>query len=270
MDLIDRNIPVLDHGFVRVVNYMGDDSSIVQAARVSYGKGTKSVREDTGLINYLMRHAHTSPFEMCEIVFHIKMPIFVARQWLRHRTANVNEYSARYSVLEDDFYIPENSTIRTQSSSNKQGRGELVRDPDFVKDHINGASSNAYAIYDYLLDSEKVSRELSRIVLPVNVYTQMYWKIDLNNLLKFLKLRLDSHAQWETVQYAKAIESIIKEWVPITYEAFEKYILRGAALSQKEVKAVTSLIADFGVSNIRRPSGFTDGEWGEFLSKFGA
>ncbi len=217
---------VLNHGFVRLVDFMGDDSAITQAARVSYGDGTKQLRQDIGLINYLLKHGHTSPFEMCEIKLHVKMPIFVARQWIRHRTANVNEYSARYSVLSGDYYIPQKNKISYQSKSNMQGRQEdIVEESDeFLRD-LTGISQNCLDIYKKYIDKD-IARELCRTMLPVNFFTEMYWKIDLHNLLHFLKLRSDSHAQYEIRVYAEAIlEKIVKKWVPITYDAFKKHVV---------------------------------------------
>lgn len=215
---------VLDHGFVRLVSTMGDDSSIVQAARVSYGDGTKTQREDEKLIHYLMKNRHTTPFEMCEIKLHIKLPIFVSRQWVRHRTASINEVSARYSVLPEEFYIPDPKQIQSQSKINKQGRegriaGELEAQQFFMQH-----SQLSYTIYKQLLELG-VARELARMVLPLNIYTEMYWKIDLHNLMHFLKLRLDPHAQWEIRQYAEAISEIVKEWVPVSWAAFEQHQL---------------------------------------------
>jgi thymidylate synthase (FAD) len=215
-----QTFPVLDHGFVRVVDVMGDDSSIVQAARVSYGAGTKKVSEDRALIWYLMRNEHMSPFEMCEIKLHVKLPLFVARQWLRHRTANVNEYSARYSVMGKDFYVPAEGDVSAQSKNNKQGReSELMECAEEVRGIIRASSEGAYATYEGLLE-KGVAREIARIVLPVNFYTEFYWKIDLRNLLHFVKLRADEHAQLEIRRYADVIVDVVKAWVPATYDAF--------------------------------------------------
>jgi thymidylate synthase (FAD) len=218
-------IKVLDHGFVRVVDTMGDDSSIVQAARVSYGDGTKSVNDDKKLIHFLMKNRHTTPFEMCEIKLHVKLPIFVARQWVRHRTANINEYSGRYSIMDTDYYVPELENIKLQSKSNKQGReGELGElEKQIARAGFVAASEGARRIYDHLIDLG-VARELCRITLPINYYTQWYWKIDLHNLLHFVKLRSDPHAQYEIREYAKVIEDIVSEWVPVTWEAYKEYI----------------------------------------------
>ena len=216
---LDRK--VLDHGFIRVIEAMGDDSSVVQAARVSYGKGTTTKRGDAKLIRYLMRNAHMTPFEMCELKVHIKAPIFVARQWMRHRTASVNEYSGRYSVMSEDFYIPGVDQMRHQSKSNKQGRGELVPIVD-AKYHIRAMrsfSTQARDRYMSMIDIG-ISREVARIILPVNFYTEWYWKINLRNLLHFIQLRGDSHAQWEIQEYGEVLSDIVEAWVPVSYKAF--------------------------------------------------
>lgn len=222
-----EHIKILDHGFIRVVDVMGDDNSIVESARISYGHSTKTQQEDKGLIRYLMRNDHTSPFEMCEIKLHVKLPIFVSRQWIRHRTANVNEFSGRYSVMSDDFYLPELKNIGVQSKENKQGR-DLTNVNNFAKKQfleiLSKSSTEALTLYKQLIKIN-ISKELARLILPVNFYTEMYWKIDLNNLLKFIKLRTDKNAQYEIRQYANAMLNIIKEWVPITYEAFKEYKL---------------------------------------------
>lgn len=240
---------VLDHGFIRVIDYMGDDSAICQAARVSYGQGTKSISDDRGLIRYLMRHWHTTPFEMCEIKLHVKLPVFVARQWIRHRTANVNEYSARYSILDREFYIPEKNQICVQSLDNKQGRGQEMDDQggqEALK-IFSEASDEAYDLYEYLLGDEKepglgVTRELSRMVLPTNIYTQWYWKTDLHNLFHFLRLRADSHAQWEIRQYANVICELVKDWVPLAYGAFEDYRLNAEQFSAQELDLLKAIL----------------------------
>ena len=217
--LIGKEIIILDHGFIRVIDYMGNDAAIVQAARVSYGKGTKTVSEDAGLINYLMRHRHTTPFEMCEIKLHVKLPIFVARQWIRHRTGSFNEYSARYSILDNEFYIPSSSTLGKQSSVNKQGRDQPVfskYDTHVVRQMIKDHSERSYNIYETLLNegSLGLARELARMVLPLNFYSQWYWKVDLKNLLDFLNLRTDPHAQYEIRVYAEQIEKILEPMAP--------------------------------------------------------
>ena len=242
-NILYKKFSVLDHGFVRVIDYMGDDSSIVQAARVSYGKGTKKISQDKGLINYLLSHRHSTPFEMNEIKLHIKLPIFVARQWIRHRTANVNEYSARYSVLDNEFYIPEKSNIKSQSKINNQGRDSEVKDSDQIKKMLLANSKKNFEIYNLLLNEDKhgnviteekegIARELARMVLPLNTYTQWYWKIDLHNLMHFLSLRFDKHAQYEIRVYAELILKIMKKWVPYTYDAFVKYRLSGMSFSK--------------------------------------
>ena len=242
-NILYKKFSVLDHGFVRVIDYMGDDSSIVQAARVSYGKGTKKISQDKGLINYLLSHRHSTPFEMNEIKLHIKLPIFVARQWIRHRTANVNEYSARYSVLDNEFYIPEKRNIKSQSKINNQGRDSEVKNSDQIKKMLLANSKKNFEIYNLLLNEDKhgnviteekegIARELARMVLPLNTYTQWYWKIDLHNLMHFLSLRFDKHAQYEIRVYAELILKIMKKWVPYTYDAFVKYRLSGMSFSK--------------------------------------
>ncbi len=268
-------IGVLDHGFIRVVDYMGDDDAIVQAARVSYGKGTKKVSQDRGLIHYLMRHRHTTPFEMCEIKFHIKLPIFIARQWIRHRTANVNEYSARYSVLENEFYVPKKENLATQSASNKQGRGDGLtpQNAEEVLEILKNDAQNAFSHYQDLLNEDEdghvrdeerqgLARELARMNLSLNFYTQWYWKIDLHNLLHFLSLRADSHAQYEIRAYAHAMLDIVKKWVPHTYEAFEKYVMQGAKFSADGVDTLKKMIK--GQKVMQKESGMNPREWREF------
>lgn len=249
--ILGKAFPVLDHGFVRVVDYMGDDGSIVQAARVSYGTGTRKVREDRGLIRYLLRHRHTTPFEMCEIKFHIKLPIFVARQWIRHRTANVNEHSARYSVLDQEFYVPDRAQMAIQSAQNRQGRGALISDDvaEVYRETLRNNAETAFTSYQQMIagaeeDTEPngLTRELARIGLPVSTYTQWYWKIDLHNLFHFLKLRLDPHAQYEIRVYAETMATIVEQWVPMAYEAFRDYSLHAATLSRMEVVALQSLL----------------------------
>jgi thymidylate synthase (FAD) len=267
-------IPVLDHGFVRVVDYMGDDSAIVQAARVSYGKGTKLVNEDKGLINYLMRHRHSTPFEMCEIKFHVKLPIFVARHWVRHRTANINEYSARYSILDKEFYVPSPENLAAQSQTNRQGRDEVLQGEQAsrVLDLLREDASRAYQHYETMLNEDSkgnildpalpgLARELARINLPVNFYTQWYWKIDLHNLMHFLSLRADSHAQYEIRVYADVILDILKKWVPITYEAFMNHRVGAASLSAKGLAVVKALLKGQLVE--QSTSGMSPREWRE-------
>jgi thymidylate synthase (FAD) len=269
-------IPVLDHGFVRVVDYMGTDAAIVQAARVSYGAGTKKVNEDAGLINYLLRHHHTTPFEMCEIKFHIKLPIFIARQWIRHRTANVNEYSGRYSIMDKEFYIPEPEQLAAQSKSNRQGRGDVLEGAQAARvlEILKADSVNAYQHYEEMLNSDEegnvfdesksgLARELARMNLPVNFYTQWYWKIDLHNLLHFLRLRADAHAQYEIRVYAEAMLDILKAWVPITYQAFMDYRVGGTALSAKGLDVVKRMIG--GEKVTQEQSGMSKGEWRELM-----
>ena len=244
--LMGVTLNALDHGFVRVVDYMGDDSAIVQAARVSYGKGTKSVNEDRGLIRYLMRKWHTTPFEMCEIKLHVKMPIFVARQWVRHRTASINEYSARYSILDKEFYFPSPEQVEAQSTTNKQGReGELP--PELVRAWLEESvrlADDAYANYEQAAD-DKIARELARMGLPLNTYTQWYWKVDLHNLLHFLRLRADPHAQQEIREYADVIlHTIVRQWVPLTYEAFRDYRLHAETFSSYEMELIRLLVRE--------------------------
>ena len=272
-------LPVLDHGFVRVVDYMGDDNSIVQSARVSYGKGTKKVSTDAGLIKYLMRHRHSTPFEMCEIKYHVKLPIFIARQWIRHRTANVNEYSARYSILDKEFYIPSIENIASQSTINNQGRGEVLSSEEAsnVISILKADAEQTYANYESLLNESSeggvldenksgIARELARMNLTLNTYTQWYWKIDLNNLLHFLALRADDHAQYEIKVYADAMLDIVKKWVPITYGAFDDYRVGGTELSAKEVNFLRKLIK--GEKPSFEEEGISKREWAELQKKF--
>jgi thymidylate synthase (FAD) len=236
-ELLDKEFKVLNHGFVRLVDYMGGDESIVQAARVSYGKGTKTVSEDRTLIRYLMRHQHTTPFEMVELKFHIKLPIFVARQWIRHRTANVNEYSGRYSIMPEEFYVPEESVIKYQSTLNKQGRDSEEVPPEIRKrvlEILLQEQKSAFNGYQEMLEYN-IARELARINLPLSLYTQWYWKIDLHNLFHFLKLRMDKHAQYEIRVYAEKMAEIVKAVVPIAYEAFEDYVLNSVTFSKNEL-----------------------------------
>lgn len=244
LDQWKEPVAVLDHGLVRLVDVMGDDAAIVQAARVSYGKGTKTVREDRGLIRYLVSHRHTSPLEMCEIKLHCKMPIFVARQWIRHRTANVNEVSGRYSVLPDEMYVPDPFAISLQSANNKQGRAEGKVDDSLADEFLQmleEAQRSARETYEDSLELG-IARELSRINLPVSQYTEWYWKIDLKNLLNFLNLRLDSHAQYEIRVYALAIAQIVKSWVPLVWEAFEDFELHAVTFSAPEQELLFQLI----------------------------
>ena len=261
--------PVLDHGFVRVIDYMGDDSAICQAARVSYGKGTKSVQNDEGLIRYLMRHWHSTPFEMCEIKLHVKLPVFVARQWIRHRTANVNEYSARYSILDREFYIPEPDALAAQSVINNQGRGDTLQGAEAARvlEILKSDSNRAYDHYEAMISDEDQSglaRELARMNLPANIYTQWYWKVDLHNLFHFLRLRADAHAQYEIRVYADAICEMVKDWVPAAYAAFEDYRMTGAQLSGKGVDCLRRMLK--GEKVTQETSGMSKGEWREFMS----
>ncbi|MBF9044663.1 FAD-dependent thymidylate synthase [Rhodobacterales bacterium HKCCE4037] len=263
---------VLDHGFVRVVDYMGDDAAIVQAARVSYGAGTKKARDDSGLIRYLMRHWHSTPFEMCELKLHVKLPVFVARQWIRHRTANVNEYSARYSILDREFYIPQPDALAAQSVVNNQGRGETLEgeEAERVLRILKEDAGRAYDHYEEMLsqDGQKgLARELARMNLPANVYTQWYWKVDLHNLFHFLRLRADAHAQYEIRVYADAIAEMVKDWVPAAYGAFEDYRMGGVQLSGKGVEVLKRRLA--GESVTQESSGMSMGEWREFEAVFG-
>ena len=247
--------PVLDHGFVRVIDYMGDDSAIVQAARVSYGKGTKKITEDRGLIRYLMRHRHSTPFEMCEIKLHVKLPIFVARQWIRHRTANVNEYSARYSILDKEFYTPAPENLAKQSMINRQGRDAVLQgeEAERVLHLLKRDAEQSYASYIEMLNEDELgnvidpdrnglTRELARITIPTSFYTQWYWKVDLHNLFHFLSLRADPHAQYEIRVYAEAILDVVKKWVPIACEAFEDYRMNSCHVSAKGLQIIKKMI----------------------------
>ncbi len=273
-------IPVLDHGFIRVIDYMGDDSSIVQSARVSYGKGTKKISTDEGLIRYLMRHWHSTPFEMCEIKYHVKLPIFIARQWIRHRTANVNEYSARYSILDKEFYIPAKEQLSAQATNNRQGRGELItgQQADEVLKILKDDAVRTYDNYEKMLnerfdgtiiDEKKsgLARELARMNLTLNSYTQWYWKTDLLNLMNFLFLRGDSHAQYEIRVYAEKMLDTVKKWVPITHAAFLDYRVGAAHLSSKGLKIVKSMINGNKVSY--QDSGLGKREWNELMEIIG-
>jgi thymidylate synthase (FAD) len=269
-------IPVLDHGFIRVIDYMGDDTSIVQSARVSYGKGTKKVSTDEGLIRYLMRHWHSTPFEMCEIKYHVKLPIFIARQWIRHRTANVNEYSARYSILDKEFYIPAKEQLSAQATNNRQGRGDLItgEQADEVLKILKDDAVRTYDNYEKMLnerfdgtiiDEKKsgLARELARMNLTLNSYTQWYWKTDLLNLMNFLFLRGDSHAQYEIRVYAEKMLDTVKKWVPITHAAFLDYRVGAAHLSSKGLKIVKSMINGNKISY--EDSGLSKREWNELM-----
>ena len=278
--ILYQAIPILDHGFIRVVDYMGDDTSVVQAARVSYGKGTKKVSTDEGLIRYLMRHWHSTPFEMCEIKYHVKLPIFIARQWIRHRTANVNEYSARYSILDKEFYIPTSDHLAAQSSNNRQGRGEVLNG-DQAKEILNILKDDAertYKNYETMLnekfdgsviDENKngLARELARMNLTLNSYTQWYWKTDLLNLMNFLFLRADKHAQYEIRVYAEAMLDTLKKWVPITHSAFLDYRIGAAHVSAKGLNVIKSFMN--GKALNQETSGLSKREWNELMDVLG-
>lgn len=267
-----RAHPVLDHGFIRVIDYMGDDSAIVQAARVSYGAGTKHVQNDEGLIRYLMRHWHSTPFEMCEIKLHVKLPVFVARQWIRHRTANVNEYSARYSILDREFYIPAPDQLAAQSTVNNQGRGEVLQGEEAARvlDLLKSDANRAYDHYEAMLSQDGqqgLARELARMNLPANIYTQWYWKVDLHNLFHFLRLRADPHAQYEIRVYAEAIAACVRDWVPLAYAAFEDYRMGGVTLSAKAIAVLKRRLVGEAVT--QEASGMSKGEWREFVEVWG-
>jgi thymidylate synthase (FAD) len=254
-EILFSKVTILDHGFIRVVDYMGDDTAIVQAARVSYGRGTRKISEDRGLIRYLMRHQHTTPFEMPVIKLHVKLPIFVARQWIRHRMASVNEYSARYSILDREFYLPAPSNLAAQSKTNRQGRSDVIEGGEAaqVLEILRADSQRNYDHYLWLLNENDagermdenrsgIARELARMNLTLNAYTQWYWKIDLHNLMHFLQLRADSHAQYEIRVYAEAILSI-QRWVPLSYDAFNEYRREAVTLSRTAIEIVRLLIA---------------------------
>jgi len=273
-------IPVLDHGFVRVVDYMGDDAAVVQAARVSYGRGTRAANEDRGLIRYLMRHRHSTPFEMCEVKLHVKLPIFVARQWIRHRMASVNEYSARYSVLDREFYLPEPSALAAQSASNRQGRGEVLEggEAERVLEVLRADAARNYDHYLEMMNEDAdgapidpsrrgLARELARMNLTLNAYTQWYWKADLHNLMNFLSLRADPHAQHEIRVYADAMLRVLRAWVPLTAEAFDEYRMGAATLSARMLEAVRAMLRGEAVS--QPASGLSKREWRELMDTLG-
>ena len=267
--LVGKEFPCLDKGFVRLIDVMGDDNAIVQAARVSYGSGTKKVHEDRGLIRYLMRHLHTTPFEMVEFKFHMKLPIFVARQWIRHRTANVNEYSGRYSEMKDEFYVPATEQIRAQSAINKQGRADesfAPEESDRVRSMMRTTQEHLYSEYQELLDTS-LAREIARINLPVSNYTEWYWKIDLHNLFHFLRLRIDSHAQYEIRVYGEAMAQIVKAAVPLAYEAFEDYILNSQKFSHQELGVIKSLLSSMPSEDELVARGLSGREAREFIDK---
>ena len=278
--ILFRPMAVLDHGFIRVVDYMGDDGAVVQAARVSTGKGTRTVNTDQGLINYLMRNHHSTPFEMCELKVHVKLPIFVARQWIRHRTANVNEISARYSILDREFYIPQTEILAAQNKDLKQGRSDEPINEEqalFVQELLRSDASRAYDNYEILLntdssgetideDKDGIARELARMNLSLNFYTQWYWKIDLHNLLGFLALRTDSHAQYEIRVYADLLLEVVKLWVPLVYNSFAKYRVGGIGLSAAGKEAIKRMLQ--GQQVTREDVGMSAGEWRELLADF--
>ncbi len=279
-EILYTALPVLDRGFVRVVDYMGDDGAVVQAARVSYGRGTRKVSEDRGLIHYLMRHRHSTPFEMCEIKFHVKLPIFVARQWIRHRTANVNEYSARYSIMDNEFYVPAPSALAAQSASNRQGRGDVLGGEEAVRvlELLQADSRRQYDHYAELLNENDageaidgkrrgLARELARMSLTLNFYTQWYWKIDLHNLMHFLSLRADPHAQHEIRVYAEAMLEVMRRWVPLCHEAFVQHRLHAVTLSAGALAVVKRLIDGEKVDQAN--SGLGKREWIELQASLG-
>jgi len=279
-EILYEPLAVLDHGFIRVVDYMGEDSAIVQAARVSYGRGTRKVSEDRGLINYLMRHRHTTPFEMCEIKYHVKLPIFVARQWIRHRTANVNEYSARYSILDNEFYVPDSDHLAAQATTNRQGREAVLEGSAAARvlDLLRGDAERAYAGYAELLNEGAsgeptdpsrpgLARELARINLSLNFYTQWYWKTDLHNLMHFLSLRADPHAQYEIRAYAEVMLDTLSRWVPMTYAAFLEYRMNAALISATGLAVIRRLLAGEQVD--QTTSGLSPREWRELMALLG-
>jgi thymidylate synthase (FAD) len=270
--MLQHAYPILDHGFVRVIDYMGDDSAIVQAARVSYGRGTKRVQEDAGLIRYLMRHRHSTPFEMCDIKFHVKLPIFVARQWIRHRTASVNEYSARYSILDREFYIPTPDNLAAQSSTNRQGRGTTLQGQEAaeVLDILRSDAERTYSNYTHMLNEgeaadptrQGLARELARMNLTLNTYTQWYWKTNLHNLFHFLSLRADPHAQYEIRVYADLMMHMTEAWVPIASAAFKDYRLGAVTLSASMLAILRRMLQ--GETVTQETSGLSKREWTEF------
>jgi thymidylate synthase (FAD) len=275
-EILYQVFPALDHGFVRVVDYMGDDQAVVQAARVSYGKGTTKISEDRGLIRYLMRHRHSTPFEMCEIKLHVKLPMFIARQWIRHRTASINEYSARYSVLDKEFYIPNSKDLAVQSKSNRQGRGDILskKASDEALEMLKRDAERCFETYEYLLneksngdiidnDRDGLARELARINLTLNTYTQWYWKTNLHNLMNFIYLRADAHAQYEIRVYADIIYEIMKAWVPITAEAFKSYRSGSVELSAEAMKVIKLMLAGNKID--QKASGLSIREWNELM-----
>ena len=278
--LLYQAIPVLDHGFLRVIDYMGDDAAVVQAARVSYGRGTRKVSEDAGLIRYLMRHRHSTPFEMCEIKLHVKLPVFVARQWIRHRTANVNEYSARYSILDREFYVPAPEKLAAQSSVNRQGRGAVLEGEEAaeVLYLLRDDAARAHENYRRMLNEDDagnpidpkrsgLARELARMNLTLSTYTQWYWKTDLHNLLHFLALRADAHAQYEIRVYAEAMFPVMQAWVPETWAAFQDYRLGAVNFSAAMLAVLKRLLEGEAVA--QEASGLSKREWREFMDALG-
>lgn len=278
-EMLYSPVPVLDRGFVRCVDYMGNDDAIVQAARVSYGRGTRKAQDDANLVRYLMRHQHTTPFEMCEIKFHVKLPVFVARQWIRHRTASVNEYSARYSILDREFYVPDSAHLAAQATSNNQGRGELVEGEEAMRATalLEEGAKRAYGEYEDMLNQRDgktidpsrrgLAREIARSHLPVSVYTQWYWKIDLHNLLHFLDLRGDPHAQYEIRAYAEAIEGFVERWVPAAWQAFLDYRRNASRFSAAQTAALRRMLG--GETVERSETGMSAREWREFEEMIG-
>jgi thymidylate synthase (FAD) len=269
--LVDQPIPLLDHGFVRLVDYLGGDERIVSSARVSYGDGTKSVREDRALIDYLLRHGHTSPFEQVVLTFHVKMPIFVARQWIRHRTARLNEVSGRYSVLRDEFYLPAAEDLRMQSTTNRQGRGDEplpAEEAERIRSALREGRARTYAGYEALLEGG-VARELARIDLPVSLYTEMYWQIDLHNLFHFLRLRLDAHAQHEIRVYAEALARCARAVAPLAYEAFAEHVLGGRRFGAGEMALLRAALDPERLRTAIEGAGLRPGPRRELLEKLG-
>jgi len=266
--ILGQSFPVLDHGFIRVIDYMGDDAAIENAARMSYASGTRKTSETRDLLRYLMRHRHSTPYEMCEIKWHIRLPIFVARQWIRHRTANVNEQSARYSEMLEEFYIPRPEQLAKQSETNKQGRGEVLsaENAAAVLRMLYADARRSHDDYKDMLHTHGLSREVARISLPLGTYTEWVWKIDLHNLFHFLSLRADTHAQWEIQQYANAMHDIVREWVPIATEAWEDYRLHAVTLSALAVAAMKRRLA--GETVTQETSGMGRREWAEFVEAF--
>jgi thymidylate synthase (FAD) len=268
--LLGREVPVLDRGFVQAIDYMGTDEDIVQAARVSYGPSTRKLHDDRGLLRYLMRHRHTTPFEMCEVKFRCKMPIFVARQWIRHRTANVNEMSLRYSEAPDEFYVPGLEAVTLQSTTNKQGRDDAELPAalrEQVRALLRARQDEVYADYQRLAGELGIARELARTVLPVSLYTQWIWKIDLHNLLHFLDLRLDPHAQLEIRAFAEAMAAFVRAWVPLAWEAFVDYRREALPLSRLEARAIGRMLAGAAEPDAAEDAGLRGRELQEFAAK---